>query len=416
MDYLQQIVGFIVLLLAGALFSTNIRKIKLSFIVNAIFIQFTLAFILIKLPIITQLFETISKVVITLKYATNQGTAFVFGYLADGAPNAPFAITEPTNTFIFAFGGLTLVIVISALSALLWHWRIIPPIVNALSVLFKRPLNVGGPLGLSATANIIFGQIETPLLVKPYLSSMSRRELLILMTVGMATISGSIMVVLTTFLNDLYGPALIGHFLIASIISVPAAIMYGNIMIPEDYKTEFPDSSTSNLYSNSMDAITTGTTNGLNIFMNIIGLIIVVIAFITLINITLSSMPDFLGSALSLERISGWVFSPIAWCMGIPWGEAQVAGELLGVKIIFNELIAYVNLAQLAENQLSSRSGLIMLYALCGFANLGSVGMLLSGIGSMAPEIKDDLVAVSGKALVGATLASCMTGYIVGVI
>ena len=290
MDYLQQIVGFIVLLLAGALFSTNIRKIKLSFIVNAILIQFTLAFILIKLPIITQLFETISKVVITLKYATNQGTAFVFGYLADGAPNAPFAITEPTNTFIFAFGGLTLVIVISALSALLWHWRIIPPIVNALSVLFKRPLNVGGPLGLSATANIIFGQIETPLLVKPYLSSMSRRELLILMTVGMATISGSIMVVLTTFLNDLYGPALIGHFLIASIISVPAAIMYGNIMIPEDYKTEFPDSSTSNLYSNSMDAITTGTTNGLNIFMNIV-------------ETTKSRMLPVIGFLLDNERI-----------------------------------------------------------------------------------------------------------------
>jgi len=416
MDYLQQTIGFLVLLSIGVLFSNNIKAIKLRYVISAIFIQFILATLLIKLPVITRLFELISKVVLSLKYATDEGTAFVFGYLADGAPNAPFMVVEPSNTFIFAFAGLTLVIVVSALSAVLWHWRIIPFFVNALSVLFKKPLNVGGPVGLSATANIIFGQVEAPLLVKPYLSSMSKRELLILMTVGMSTISGSVMVVFTTFLKDIYGTGLIGHFLIASIISVPAAIMYANIMIPEDHKTEFPGSSKLNLYSSSMDALTVGTTNGVNIFINIIALLIVVIALITLSNMMLSIFPEVYGEILSLERIAGWFFSPIAWCMGIPWSEAQVAGELLGVKTIFNEFIAYVSLSELTSGQLSPRSNLIMLYALCGFANLGSVGILLSGIGSMVPERKDDLVAISGRALVGAILASCMTGYIVGVL
>ena len=416
MDYLQQTIGFFSLLLVGAIFSTNFKKIKLGYVASALIIQFFLAILLIKLPFITRLFEMLSKIVLSLKYATDEGTAFVFGYLADGAPNAPFEVIEPSNTFIFVFGGLTLVIVISALSAILWHWRIIPFFVNALAFLFKKPLNVGGPVGLSATANIIFGQVEAPLLIKPYLSTMTKRELLILMTVGMATISGSVMVVFTTFLKDIYGTSLIGHFLIASVISVPAAIMYANIMMPDDEKTEFPTSYNTSLYKSSMDALTSGTTNGLSIFMNIIALLIVIIALISLVNMCLLIFPDIYGMPLSLERIMGWFFAPIAWCMGIPWSESQVAGELLGVKTIFNEFIAYVNLSEITSNQLSERSRIIMLYALCGFANIGSVGILLSGIGSMVPERKDDLVMVSGRALIGAVLASCMTGYIVGIL
>ena len=416
MDYIQQTIGFFSLLLAGIMFSNNLKAIRIRYIISAVSIQLILALLLIKVPIVTGLFKYLSEGVLSLKYASDQGVSFVFGYLADGAPNAPFEIIEPANTFIFAFAGLSLVIVVSALSALLWHWKIIPFFINALSVLFKKPLNVGGPAGLGATANIIFGQVEAPLLIKPYLSSMTKRELLILMTVGMATISGSVMVVFVTFLDNIYDPSsLIGHFLIASIISVPAAIMYANIMIPEDKKTEFPGSSESNLYSSSMDAITTGTSNGLNIFLNIIALLIVIIALITLLNIILLSMPDFNGLPLSLERVTGWFFSPVAWCMGIPWDEAQIAGELLGIKTIFNEFIAYMNLANL-EPKMSERSNLIMLYALCGFANLGSVGILLSGLGVMAPTRKNDFIAVSGRALVGAILASCITGYIVGVI
>ena len=239
MEYLQPILGFFALLLLGAVFSENIKAIKIKYLVSAVAIQVVLAYMLINLPIISSFFEYLSYGVMTLKDANDYGTAFVFGYLADGAPNAPFEISNEANTFIFAFGGLTLIIVMSAISALLWHWRVIPVLVNALAVIFKKPLDVGGPVGLSATANIFLGQVEAPLLVRPYLATMSKNELLILMTVGMSTIAGSVMVIYTTMLAPIYGLGLIGHFLTASLISVPAAIMYANMMIPSDTKTDF---------------------------------------------------------------------------------------------------------------------------------------------------------------------------------
>ena len=232
MEYLQPTLGLFGLLALGAIFSEDIRSIKLRYVLSGILLQFILVVALTKVEVIGSLFGKLSEGVMVLKAANDYGTGFVFGYLADGAPNAPFDIANPGNTFIFAFAGLTLVILMSALSALLWHLRVIPFIVNALSVLFKRPLNVGGPIGLGATANVFLGQVEAPLLIRPYLASMTRHELLIIMTVGMSTIAGSVMVVYTTMLTPIYGPGLIGHFLSASLISVPAGIMYANMMIP----------------------------------------------------------------------------------------------------------------------------------------------------------------------------------------
>jgi len=312
---------------------------------------------------------------------------------------------------------LMLIIVVSALAAILWHWRVLPIVIKAISTLFKKPLNIGGPVGLSATANIIFGQVEAPLLIKPYLKKMTRHELLTLMIVGMSTISGGVMVVYTTMLADLYGISLIGHFLTASIISVPAAIMYANIMMPSDQKTEDQNQiKESSLYKSTLDALTRGTQDGLNITLSIAALLLVLISLVTLVNFALTGLPLIGGEFISLERVAGWIFSPIAWCMGIPWSEAQLGGSLLGVKTILNEFVAYVNLAGIDASDLSEKSRLIMLYALCGFANLSSVGILLSGISAMVPERKDDLISVSGKALVGATLASCFTGLVVGII
>jgi CNT family concentrative nucleoside transporter len=416
MEYAQPVIGFFALLLLGAIFSTNLRKIKIRYMFNAIVIQFVLAFLLLKWTVITDFFEVLSRGVLALTSATDSGVEFVFGYLATGAPGAPFEIINPGGTFIFAFGGLILVVVVSAFSALLWHWRIIPVIVNGLSVLFKKPLNVGGPVGLSATANVFLGQVEAPLLVRPYLATMTKHELLILMTVGMSTIAGSIMATLNLMLFDVYGASLIGHFLTASIISVPAAIMYANMMIPSEEKTEFPPDHNEKMYRSSIDAITEGTRSGLDIFLNIIALLIVVLSLVALVNMSLASLPEFNGEVLSLERMAGWVFSPLAWCMGIPWPEAQLAGELLGIKTMTNEFIAYISLAKIDPLLLSERTRLIMLYALCGFANLSSVGILISGMGAMAPERKNDLIEVSGRALVAAVLASCMTGFIVGIL
>ena len=416
MEYIQPIVGFFILLLLGAIFSENVKAIKIRYLVSAVVIQVLLALMLIKVPLVTNFFEYLSYGVMTLKEANDYGTSFVFGYLADNAPNAPFDITNSAGTFIFAFGGLTLIIVMSAISALLWHWRIIPVLVNALSVIFKKPLDVGGPVGLSATANIFLGQVEAPLLVRPYLASMSKNELLILMTVGMSTIAGSVMVIYTTMLSPIYGIGLIGHFLTASIISVPAAIMYANIIIPSETKTDFPADNSTKMYSGTMDALTRGTQAGIEIFLNVAAMLIVVMALVFLVNAILGVLPDVLGQPLTMERIFGWLFAPLAWSMGIPWTESQTAGELLGVKTILNEFVAYLYLADTDTYALSERSNLIMLYALCGFANFSSVGILLSGMSAMVPERRKDLIAVSIKALWAALLASCMTGFIVGIL
>jgi len=416
MEYLQPTIGFFSLLFLGAMFSENIKAIKLKYVISGVLIQVILALLLLRVDLVGSFFEYLSDGVMVLKAANDYGTGFVFGYLADGAPNAPFDITNPGGTFIFAFGGLTLIILMSAISALLWHWRIIPIIVNALSVLFKKPLNVGGPIGLGATANVFLGQVEAPLLVRPYLSLMTRHELLILMTVGMSTIAGSVMVVYTTMLTPIYGSGLIGHFLTASLISVPAGIMFANMMIPSEVKTDFPEGDSSKMYTSTVDALTQGTKNGLEIFLSVIAMLIVVMALVFLVNSVLGVFPDFNGSAITIERILGYIFAPLAWFMGIPWEESLMAGQLLGVKTALNEFVAYLYLSDSETYNLSEKSRLIMLYALCGFANFSSVGILLSGMSAMVPERRDDLISVTGKALWAALLASCMTGFIVGII
>jgi CNT family concentrative nucleoside transporter len=417
MEHIQVIIGGLILIFLGAIFSTNKKKINLFYLTNAIVLQFLLAFLLIKVPPITNMFNSISQGVLALKDATDKGTGFVFGYLAEGAPK-PFEVIDPAFANIFIFSGLMLIIVVSALSAIFWHWRILPFVIKIISTLFKKPLNVGGPVGLSATANIIFGQVEAPLLIRPYLNKMTKHELLVLMTVGMSTISGGVMVVYVTMLSGHYETNLIGHFLTASIISVPAAIMYANIMMPSDKKTEDQSEiEKSKLYRSTMDALTSGTADGLQIMLNIAALLLVLITIVSLVNNGLESiLPPVMGEAVTLERIAGWIFAPIAWCMGIPATEIEVAGSLLGVKIILNEFVAYINLSGIDANALSEKSRLIMLYALCGFANLSSVGILLSGIGTMVPNRKDDLISVSGRALIAATLASCFTGLVVGII
>ncbi len=415
MEYLQPTIGLFGLLLLGAAFSENIKAIRVRYFVFGILIQLGLAILLTKLEIVNELFNFLTEGVMVLKAANDYGTSFVFGYLADGAPNAPFEIDNPAGTFIFAFGGLTLVILMSAISAVLWYWRVIPLLVNSLSLLFKKPLNVGGPIGLGATANVFLGQVEAPLLIRPYLSKMTRHELLVIMTAGMSTIAGSVMVVYTTILTPIYGPGLIGHFLTASLISVPAAIMYANIIIPDETKTEFPEVKSEKLYSSTMDAVTSGTKSGLELFLSIAAMLIVVMALVFLLNTTLGLFPNFNGEPLSIELILGYVFIPLAWFMGIPWNEALFAGQLLGIKTALNEFVAYVYLADM-DNQLSERSRLIMLYALCGFANFSSVGILLSGMSAMIPERRADLISVSGKALWAALLASCLTGFMVGIL
>ena len=412
----QIVIGFIGLVCIAIPFSQNRSSINYQHIVAAIFLQITLAFALLKIPFIVQIFAYLSEGVTALQAATQEGAEFVFGYLSNSS-TSPFEISGTGNSMIFAFQILPLIIVISSLSALLWFWNVLPLIIRAISKIFEKLFNIGGPIGLGATANIIMGQVEAPLLVRPYLTKMTEKELLILMTAGMSTVSGSIMIALVSMLAPQFPDInLIQHLVSASILSIPAAIMYANIMIPSSEVTNFDGNTVPKVYDSSMDAITRGTRDGLDICLNVGAILIAFIALVSLLNSLLGILGDWIGiSDLSLQLILGYLFFPIVWLMGVPLSETLASAELLGLKTALNEFVAYGALANLETGVLSDRSKLITLYALCGFANFSSVGILVSGISAMAPERKNDLIKVSIKALIGATLASCMTGLVIGI-
>ena len=416
LNIIQAIIGFIGLVCIAIPFSNNMSSINIKHIFAAIILQIFLAFALIKIPFIVQIFAYLSEGVTALQTATQEGAEFVFGYLSNSS-SSPFENSGTGNSMIFAFQILPLIIVISALSALLWFWNILPLIIRAISKVFEKLFNIGGPIGLGATANIIMGQVEAPLLVKPYLSRMTEKELLILMTAGMSTVSGSIMIALVSMLAPQFPDTnLIQHLVSASILSIPAAIMYANIMIPSNEVTNFDGASVPKVYESSMDAITRGTKDGLDICLNVAAILIAFIALVSLLNSILGICGGWIGiSDLSLQLILGYIFFPIVWLMGVPLSETLASAELLGLKTALNEFVAYGALANIEPGILSERSKLITLYALCGFANFSSVGILVSGISAMAPERKNDLIKVSLKALIGATLASCMTGLVIGI-
>jgi len=413
---LQILIGFVGLVCIAIPFSQNRTSINYRYIFVAIIFQIILAFALLKIPFIVQIFAYLSDGVSSLQAATQEGAEFVFGYLSNSS-NSPFEASGVGNSMIFAFQILPLIIVISSLSALLWFWNILPLIIRAVSKVFEKIFNIGGPIGLGATANIIMGQVEAPLLVRPYLSRMSEKELLILMTAGMSTVSGSIMIALVSMLQPQFPDLnLIQHLVSASILSIPAAIMYANIMIPSSEVTNFDGNSIPKVYDSSMDAITRGTRDGLDICLNVGAILIAFIALVSLLNSILGIAGSWVGiTDLSLQLILGYMFFPIVWLMGIPLSETLASAELLGLKTALNEFVAYGALANIEPGVLSERSKLITLYGLCGFANFSSVGILVSGISAMAPERKNDLIKVSLKALIGATLASCMTGLVIGI-
>ena len=410
LNFLHIFIGFIGLIAIAIPFSSNYKIINYRYVFYGIVSQFLLAAILLKLPIVINFFELLGNGVTILQNATIEGAGFVFGY-------PPSDDSSPYRSLLetFAFGVLPYIIVMSCISAILWHWGILPFIVNIISKACQKLFNIGGPVGLGAAANVFIGQVEAPLLIKPYISKLSNKELLILMTAGMATVAGSVMVALISILEAQFANVnLIQHFLTASILSVPAAIMYANIMIPSNEITDSNADAPPKVYNSTMDAITTGTTQGSNIAVSVGTILIAVIALVYIVNAFLGSLGGYFGIDLSIELLLGYLFAPITWLMGIPWNEALIAGELLGLKTTLNEFVAYPALANLEPGALSDRSKLITFYSLCGFANFSSVGILISGIGAMVPERKDDLINVSFKALVAATLASCMTGLVVG--
>ncbi len=410
--HLQSLLGIAAIIALAWLLSEDRRAFPLRTVASGLALQFGLALVLLKLPMARAALFSLNGVVDALTQATRAGTSFVFGYVG-GAP-VPFTVADPKGLTSFAFQILPLVIVISALAALLWHWRILPIIVRGFAWALGKTMGIGGAVGLGSAATVFFGMVEAPLLIRPYLASLSRSELFMLCTVGLATIAGTVFVLYATILNPVV-PGALGHILVASFLSLPGAILISRIMIPGDSQT--PVAAAAGFeYRSSMDAIAHGTEEGLKLWLGIVSMLLVIVALVALADIILGQLPHLGGMPLTIERVFGWLFAPVVWLYGIPWHEAGTAGALMGEKTVLNEFVAYLKLASLPAGALDPRARLIMLYAMCGFANPGSVGIMIAGMGGLMPGRRDELVPLAMRALLSGTMASGLTGAIIGVL
>jgi CNT family concentrative nucleoside transporter len=410
---LQSAFGILVFLVLAWLFSEDRSRIPWRTLLAGLGLQFLLAMLLLWFPPFKMIFMGLNDLLLSLEQATLDGTSFVFGYL--GGDELPFAETQAGSSFILAFRALPLILLISALSSLLFYWGVLPLIVRGLSRLLQRAMGIGGALALGTATNVFVGMVEAPLLVRPYLREMTRSELFALMVTGMATIAGTVMVLYASILRDVI-PDAMGHILAASLISAPAAIVIAQLLLPPEQRATAgelvpPERATSN-----MDAVTKGTLQGVELIINITAMLIVMVALVSLVNMMLGLLPGVADAPLTLQRMLGWLLAPVAWLMGIPWEQAISGGSLLGTKVILNELFAYLDLAALPIGQLDARSQLIMTYALCGFANFGSLGIMIGGLATMVPERREEIIRLGMKSIAAGTLATCMTGAVVGVL
>jgi len=410
---LQSAFGLLVFLAIAWALSENRRGASVRVVVAGVAAQLILAALLLKVPPLEAALAALNDLVLVLQSATDAGTSFVFGYLGGGP--LPFEETQPGASFVLAFRALPLIIVVSALTAVLTYWRVLPWIVRGFAFALEKSLGVGGAVGLGTAANVFVGMVEAPLFIRPYLARLSRGELFVIMVSGMATIAGTVLVLYATIIAPVV-PNAVGSLLTASLISAPAAVTIALLMIPQT-----ADSTAGTLVpergaSSTMDAITRGTRSGLELFLMVIAMLLVLVALVFLVNAVLALLPDVAGQPLSLERLLGYAMAPVCWLMGVPWSEALSAGALMGIKTVLNEFLAYLRLAALPPGALSERSELIMTYALCGFANFGSLGILIGGLSTMVPERRDEVVGLGLRSIVAGTLATCCTGAVVGIL
>ncbi|MED5529072.1 MAG: nucleoside transporter C-terminal domain-containing protein [Pseudomonadota bacterium] len=419
---LQALLGLAVFIGLAVLFSEQRRMLNWQLLAAGLGLQFLVAFVMFRFELLQALLNALNRVVVAIADATEAGSLFVFGYLGGDPSNVayPFSVDNPEATVILAFRILPLILIFTVLSASLWHYRILPFIVRGFSIVLRRAMGVSGAVGLSAAANIFIGMVESPALIRPYIKRLTRSELFVVMSCGMATIAGTVMVLYSVILGEMIDNAL-AHILTASVISAPAAIMLALIMVPtvaEDSAQiaggDAVDISTD--YHNIMDAIARGTSDGLKLTVNVGAMLLVFVALVALFNSALSLLPYSSDDPLTLQTILGWMFAPLVWLMGIPWQEAQLAGTLMGIKTALNELLAFLALVDLPAESLSDKSTIIMTYALCGFANFGSLGIMIAGLTGMCSERAHEIVALAPKSLISGTLATCMTGTIAGLL
>jgi len=415
MLHLQSALGVFAILAIAFIISEDRRAVPWRPVLTGLGITFALALLMLKVPQTEVAFEGINRAVDAVVAATRAGTSFVFGYVGGGA--LPFDPKTQGSDFILAFQALPVVLVMSVLSSLLFYWGIMPPVVRGFSWALEKTLDVGGAVGLSTAANIFVGQVEAPLFIRPYLAKLSRSEMFIVMTGGMAGIAGTVFVLYATILANAI-PNAAGHIVVCSVLGAPAAILISLLMVPEDnpHHTGGALGEIEQTAESTMDAIVKGTASGLELLLNIVAMLIVFLALVYLANAILGLLPDMFGAPLTLQRALGWVMAPVCWLMGIPWSQAVTAGGLMGIKTVLNELVAYLELAALPADALDPRSRLIMLYAMCGFANFGSLGIMIAGLSTMCPDKRTQVISLGLKSIVSGTLTTCLLGAIVGVL
>lgn len=409
----QSLVGIALTLLVCWAMSEDRKRFPWRLAIGALVVQVGLILLLFGLPAARGVVAGISAAVDGLGAATAQGTQFVFGYLGGGSQ--PYAVANPQGLFVFAFQVLPLILVISALSALLWHWGILKLIIRGFGLLFEKTMGMGGTSATATAANIFVGMIETPIIIRAYLDKLTRSEMFLMMVVGLATVAGSTMVAYATILRDVL-PNAAAHVLVASVVSAPAGVLLARLMVPEKKGEGGVNVDYTSLlkYESSIDAISRGVADGLMVVLNISAILIVFVALVAIGNGLLGLAPDVAGAPLTIERILGVLFAPLAWTLGIDWAESGKAGYLLGVKLMLTEFIAFIQLGAVPEGEMTERTRMILTYALCGFANVGSVGITVTGLGVLMPERRAEISSLVWKALVAGFLATCMTAAVVG--
>lgn len=413
LDTLRPFLGIALVVGVAWALSERRRRFSVRVVAGGIAVQLALALLLLRLPPVQTFFLALTDGVIALQEATQAGTSLMFGYLGGGP--LPFEEPYPGAAFILATQALPLVLLVSTLSALLYHWHVLPAVIRGFSWALRRALALRGPASFGTAANIFVGNVEAPLLIRPYLGTISRSDLFLVMTAGMATVAGTVLALYAAILGGVM-PDSLGHLLTASLISAPAAVMIAKTMIPDSGDEADEEVSTASPYLNAFDAITQGSINGLRLIGYIIGLVIALVALIALANIVLGTLPGVGGEPLTLQRLLGWVLAPVMWLIGIPWGEAGVAGQLFGTKVVLNELVSYVEMAGLPEGTIDGRTRLVLAYAMCGFANFGGVSVMIGGMSALAPERGNEIATLGAKALLAGNLATLSTGAVVAIL
>jgi len=410
----QSLVGMVLILGLCWAVSEDRRRFPFKLALGALAVQVALVLLLFGAPAAQGVLRGVGKGVDGLGAAASAGAAFVFGFLA-GGPDQPYLVNNPASLFVFAFHVLPVILVVCALSALLWHWRILKWITQGFGLLFQKTFGLRGPPALACAATVFMGQVEGAIFIRAYLDLLTRSELFMLLSIGMACVSGSTMVAYAAILKGVL-PDAAAHVLAASIISAPAGVLLARIIVPPDpieKQRAFDPHVGDRTYGSSIDAVIKGAGDGLTVVLNVAATLIVFVALVNLLDQGLSLLPPIAGAPISIERVLGPLFTPLAWAIGIPWREASAAGSLLGVKLVLTEFSAFIQMSHASAAALSNRSRMIMTYALCGFGNIASVGINVAGYSVLAPHRRLEVMSLIWKALMAGFLATCLTAAVV---